>query len=70
MDGLRRTNCRYKKARIAGFQDFVSGSGDHLQRILVELAGVEREYHEVFAAENYSGSRSLHMLRDIIDMNK
>jgi len=35
MDGLRRTNCRYKKARIAGFQDFVSGSGDHLQRILV-----------------------------------
>lgn len=27
--------------RRAGFQDFVSGSGDRQQRILVELAGVE-----------------------------
>ena len=27
--------------RHAGFQDFISGSGDHQQRILVELAGVE-----------------------------
>lgn len=25
----------------AGFQDFISGSGDHRPRILVELAGVE-----------------------------
>lgn len=25
----------------AGFQDFISGSGDHQQRILVELGGVE-----------------------------
>ncbi|MEB6380632.1 Polarity suppression protein [Leclercia adecarboxylata] len=35
-----------------------------------ELAEAEREYQEIFVAENESGSPSLQMLRDIIDVNK
>ncbi|ALZ98140.1 Polarity suppression protein [Leclercia adecarboxylata] len=35
-----------------------------------ELAEAEREYQELFATGNDSGSRSLQMLRDIIDVKK
>lgn len=38
---LSQTQKNPQNFRCAGFQDFVSGSGDHQQRILVELAGVE-----------------------------
>jgi len=35
-----------------------------------ELAEAEREYHELFATGNDSGSRSLQILRDIIDVKR